>query len=73
MAQLETAQGANSVQVDALDSSPGKGCGKCGRKHRRNQCPAFGSMCDQCGKPNCYGIKYDIVYCPCLRLNKTLQ
>ena len=30
-------------------------CSKCGMKHAKRKCPAFGKECFQCGKKNHYG------------------
>lgn len=34
----------------------GKNCGKCGRKHPPNRCPAFGQACKSCGKRNHFAV-----------------
>ena len=49
---------ANSlIQTNALSKSfqkgpPRKTCGKCGCSHSHGDCPAYGTTCSKCGRPN---------------------
>ena len=45
------------IQTNALSKSfqkgpPRKTCGKCGRSHSHGDCPAYGTTCSKCGRPN---------------------
>ena len=45
------------IQTNALSKSfqkgpPRKTCGKCGRSHSNGDCPAYGTTCSKCGRPN---------------------
>ena len=45
----------NTGEVHAVSNSKPSSlidCSKCGTKHRRGNCPAYGSKCKRCGKPN---------------------
>jgi len=56
--QLSSMKNGDSKQVDAVkrresaaDSSAfGRECGRCGGKHERNKCPAYGQTCKSCKK-----------------------
>jgi len=47
----DQSQSNATVQKRAIPNT-GKSCAYCGRKHDRNNCPAFGKQCHQCGKLN---------------------
>ena len=52
MKQLAEAQGTN---VNAMRTFPIRKCHNCGGNHQndtRDQCPAYGTICNNCGKPN---------------------
>ena len=45
------------IQTNALSKSfqkgpPRKTCGKCGCSHSHGDCPAYGTTCSKCGRPN---------------------
>ena len=45
------------IQTNALSKSfqrgpPKKTCGNCGRSHSHGDCPAYGTTCSKCGRPN---------------------
>ena len=45
------------IQTNALSKSfqkgpPRKTCDKCGRSHSHGDCPAYGTTCSKCGRPN---------------------
>ena len=45
------------IQTNALSKSfqkgpPKKTCGKCGCSHSHGDCPAYGTTCSKCGRPN---------------------
>ena len=45
------------IQTNALSKSfqkgpPRKTCGKCGHSHSHGDCPAYGTTCSKCGRPN---------------------
>ena len=45
------------IQTNALSKSfqkgpPRKTCGKCGRSHSHGDCPAYGTTCSKCSRPN---------------------
>ena len=45
------------IQTNALSKSfqkgpPKKTCGKCRRSHNHGDCPAYGTTCSKCGRPN---------------------
>ena len=45
------------IQTNALSKSfqkgpPKKTCGKCGHSHSHGDCPAYGTTCSKCGRPN---------------------
>ena len=39
-------------------ATTGKSCMYCGRKHERNNCPAFGKQCHNCGKLNHFSNQF---------------
>ena len=45
---------ADPTSVSAIQSSfkGGQPCGNCGLKHKPRECPAYGSLCHNCGKAN---------------------
>ena len=56
MKQLAEAQGTSSEQtVHSVQQASYKPCRRCGRSHPpkpREKCPAHGTTCENCGKPN---------------------
>ena len=55
MKQLPETQGTN---VNAMRTFPIRKCYNCGGNHlsdTRDQCPAYGTICNNCGKPNHWG------------------
>ena len=42
----------NSLSKSFQKGPPKKTCGKCGRWHSHGDCPAYGTTCSKCGRPN---------------------
>ena len=52
--QMESLSVASSTVCSVRDRKARKPCNKCGRLHAKAKtaCPAFGTVCNHCGKPN---------------------
>ena len=49
--KLEATESSQRVKYTKQDS-----CQRCGRKHEKEKCPAYGEKCRKCGKPNHFAI-----------------
>ena len=49
--KLEATESSQRVKYTKQDS-----CQRCGRKHDKAKCPAYGEKCRKCGKPNHFAI-----------------
>ena len=49
--KLEATESSQRVKYTKQDS-----CQRCGRKHDKAKCPAYGKKCRKCGKPNHFAI-----------------
>ena len=41
-----------TIDADSVRLQQRRNCTYCGQKHRNGDCPAYGKMCNACGKPN---------------------
>jgi len=57
----QTPQSSNSnehsSQAMASEVATDRRCGRCGRFHRPNNCPAYGKTCNKCGGPNHFSYR----------------
>ena len=51
MEQLKITQGV-TANISSIKDTKHSSCPKCGTKHQRGKCPAFGAECHSCGKKN---------------------
>ena len=52
--QLQSMEKAAEASVNVIKATPKSRhpCGNCGQHHKPRECPAYGTDCFQCGKPN---------------------
>ncbi|XP_070198635.1 uncharacterized protein [Littorina saxatilis] len=51
MRQMQELTATGSI-IDAIRAKDSRACGNCGGKHPHRQCPAYGTKCSKCLRPN---------------------